>query len=132
MDGPAVFEFAISRVPRSFKEFFNAFGGGIDDYDYCVFHQANLFMLEHLRKKIRLPKEKMPVSMDRFGNTSSASIPLTIADVCQREATGDRIRFITCGFGVGLSWGIADFFMDRKDILPVMETDEYFRDAFRG
>lgn len=132
MDGGAVFEFAIAKVPRSFKEFFKAFGGTIDDFDYCIFHQANLFMLEHIRKKIKLPKEKMPISMDRYGNTSSASIPLTIADLCQREECPEQIHFIASGFGVGLSWGVADFTMDRKDILPIIETDEYFRDAYVG
>lgn len=132
MDGSAVFEFAITQVPRSFKEFFKVFGGSIEDYHYCVFHQANLFMLEHIRKKIKLPPEKMPVSMDRYGNTSSVSIPLTIADLCQREVYPEPIRFITSGFGVGLSWGIADFTLERKDILPIIETDEYFREAFTG
>ncbi len=132
MDGMAVFEFSISEVPRTFREYFQTFGGTIDDFDYCVFHQANLLMLEHIRKKIRLPKEKMPVSIDRYGNTSSASIPLTIADLCQRENCPDKIHFITSGFGVGLSWGIADFTLDKKDILPVIETDDYFKEAFVG
>lgn len=132
MDGGAVFEFTISQVPRSFKEFFKAFGGTVDDFDYCVFHQANLFMLEHIRKKMKLPPEKMPISIDRYGNTSSVSIPLTIADLCQREPVKEQIHFISSGFGVGLSWGVADFTMDRKDILPVFETDDYFEEAFVG
>lgn len=130
MDGGAVFEFSIFQVPRAFKAFFKEFGENIDNYDYCVFHQANLFMLEHIRKKIKLPKEKMPISMDRYGNTSSVSIPLTIADLCQREETKEKIKFISAGFGVGLSWGIADFTIDKKDILPVIETDDFFKDAF--
>lgn len=132
MDGGAVFEFSIFQVPRAFKAFFKTFDECIDNYDYCVFHQANLFMLEHIRKKIKLPKEKMAISMDRYGNTSSVSIPLTIADLCQREEVSETIRFITSGFGVGLSWGIADFTLDKKDILPIIETDEYFKEAFVG
>lgn len=132
MDGGAVFEFSLTQVPRSFKEFFKAFGGTIDDFDYCVFHQANLFMLKHLGKKIKLPPEKMPISMDRYGNTSSVSIPLTIADLCQREQVKEQIHFITSGFGVGLSWGVADLTMDSEDILPIIETDDYFKEAFAG
>ena len=132
MDGDAVFEFAIIQVPRSFKEFFKTFGGTIDDYDYCIFHQANLFMLEHIRKKIKLPVEKMPISMDRYGNTSSVSIPLTIADLCQKQECKEKIHFISSGFGVGLSWGIASFTLDKKDILPIIETDDYFKEAFCG
>lgn len=132
MDGSAVFEFALIQVPKSFKEFFKFFGGTIDDYDYCVFHQANLFMLEHIRKKIKLAPEKMPISMDRYGNTSSVSIPLTIADLCSRENCKENLKIISSGFGIGLSWGIADFTIDRKDILPIIETDEYFKEAFIG
>lgn len=132
MDGGAVFEFALLEVPRSFKEFFKTFGCTIDDFDYCIFHQANLFMLEHIRKKIKLPAEKMPVSMDRYGNTSSVSIPLTIVDLCEREHINKTIHFITSGFGVGLSWGIADFTLEKHDILPVIETDKFFKDAFIG
>lgn len=132
MDGSAVFEFALTQVPRSFKEYFKTFGGEINDFDYCVFHQANLFMLEHIRKKIKLPPEKMPISMDRYGNTSSVSIPLTIADLCQREPVKEKLHFISSGFGVGLSWGIADFTMDKSDILPIIETDDYFAEAFVG
>lgn len=132
MDGSAVFEFAIIQVPRSFKEFFKIFGGSIDDYDYCIFHQANMFMLEHIRKKIKLKPEKMPVSMDRYGNTSSVSIPLTIADCFNKGKCTGKKHVITSGFGVGLSWGIADFYIDAEDILPVIETDDYFKDAYIG
>lgn len=132
MDGSAVFEFAIVQVPRAFKEFFQTFGGGIDCYDYCVFHQANLFMLEHIRKKIKLDPAKMPVSMDRYGNTSSVSIPLTIADLAARPECPETLRLIASGFGVGLSWGVADFTLSKGDILPIIETDDYFQEAFVG
>ncbi len=132
MDGSAVFEFAIIQVPRAFKEFFKIFGGTIDNYDYCVFHQANLFMLEHIRKKIKLASEKMPISMDRYGNTSSVSIPLTIADLAERENCPQKISFISAGFGIGLSWGVTDFSMDKADILPIIATDDYFKNAYIG
>lgn len=130
MDGEAVFEFTISQVPRSFKEFFKAFGEEIDNYDYCILHQANLFMLEHIRKKIKLEKEKMPISMDRYGNTSSVSIPITISDLYQRKNMKKTTRFIVAGFGVGLSWGVADFLLEEKDIIPIIETNDYFQEAF--
>ncbi len=130
MDGAGVFEFSLTEVPRSFKEFFKEFGGSIDDFDYCVFHQANLFMLKHIGKKIKLSKEKMPISMDRYGNTSSVSIPLTIADLCQHTTCPQKIKIISSGFGVGLSWGIASFTLDKGDVLPVIETNAYFKDAY--
>lgn len=130
MDGSAIFEFSIIQVPRSFKEFFKVFGGTIDDYDYCVFHQANLFMLEHIRKKIKLKSERMPVSIDRYGNTSSASIPITIADCMNNEKCTGKKHLVTSGFGIGLSWGIADFHLDAEDVLPIIETDDYFKEAY--
>lgn len=131
MDGPATFEFAIRREPESVKEFLESFGNTLDDYDYCVFHQANKFILEHTRKKLHLPKEKMPISIDRYGNTVGASIPLTIADMCP-QLTKDTNRFLTSGFGAGLSWGVAGFSMTREDILPIIETEDYFKEAFTG
>lgn len=109
MDGTAVFEFTITEVPRAFKEFFNIYGGSIDDYDYGILHQANLFMIKHIAKKIKLPLEKMPISIDRYGNTSSATIPLTIVDLCERGQVPDKIKLITSGFGIGLSWGVVSF-----------------------
>lgn len=132
MDGTGVFEFAITQVPRSFKEFFKVFGGSIDNYDCCVFHQANLFMLQHIRKKIKLPEEKMPISMDRYGNTSSVSIPLTIADYIERNSVKGILHMIASGFGVGLSWGIADFDINTENVLPIIVTDDYFKEAFIG
>ncbi len=130
MDGGAVFEFAAYRVPRAFQAFFDAFGKRIDEYDYCVLHQANLFINRHIAKKLKLPLERMPVSMDRYGNTSSCTIPLTISDLRQRETMPEQIRFIASGFGVGLAWGVVDFTMCRSDILPVVETDEYYHEAY--
>lgn len=132
MDGSAVFEFSITEVPRAFKEFFKIFDGSIDDYDYCVLHQANLFMLKHIAKKIKLPLEKMPISIDRYGNTSSASIPLTIVDLCEREQVPDKMKLITSGFGIGLSWGVASFEIESKDVLPMIYTDNYFEEAYLG
>jgi len=130
MDGPDVFEFTITDVPRAFKEFFNIYGGNIEDYDYCVFHQANLFMLKHIAKKIKLPLDKMPISMDIYGNTSSATIPLSIVDLCERQNVPNRLNLITSGFGIGLSWGVVSFKINKDDILPIIITDDYFKEAF--
>ncbi len=132
MDGDAVFEFSITRVPEAFKQFFELYGGCIDDYDHCVFHQANLFILKHICKKIKLNPEKMPISIDRYGNTSSASIPLTISDLIKKGIKKDRLNLITCGFGIGLSLGVTDFEIESKDILPIVETDDYFKEAYLG
>lgn len=132
MDGVQVFEFTFREVPKIFKEFFKLTDTSINDFDYCVLHQANLSMLKHIQKKLKLPEEKMPLSIDRYGNTSSASIPMTIVDLVEREKTPERMKIISSGFGVGLSWGIATFEIDRADIYPMIFTDDYFKEAFLG
>lgn len=133
MDGAEVFEFTITKVPRAFKEFFKTYGGSLEDYDYCVLHQANDFIIKQICKKIKLPLEKCPISIDRFGNTSSASIPLSIVDLYDRkkEELPERINLITSGYGVGLSWGVADFVLNKKDILPMIYTSDYFKEAYK-
>jgi len=132
MDGAAVFGFTITEIPRAFKEFFDLYGGDINDYDYCVFHQANLFILKQLARKIKLPLEKMPVSLDRYANTSSASIPLGIVDLCEREQVPETIKLITSGFGIGLSWGVVSLEVDSKNVLPIIYTNDYYEEAYRG
>ena len=130
MMGDEVFIFSITKVPQLFKEFFAENHCSIDDYDYCVLHQANSMIIKTIAKKIKLPPEKMPVSLDRYGNTDGASIPLSIVDLCTREGVKERLRLITSGFGIGLSWGIADFELNKSDVLPPIYTDDYFAEGF--
>lgn len=132
MDGADVFGFTITEIPRAFKEFFDLYGGDIHDYDYCVFHQANLLILKQLARKLKLPLEKMPISLDRYANTSSASIPLGIVDLCEREQVPETIKLITSGFGVGLSWGVTSFEVESKNVLPMIYTSDYYEEAYRG
>ena len=76
-----------------------------DDIDYAVFHQANKMMNEKIRKKLSLPENKVPYSLQHFGNTSSASIPLTMVTEMRTDLQQKNNRLLLCGFGVGLSWG---------------------------
>jgi 3-oxoacyl-[acyl-carrier-protein] synthase III len=80
-------------------------GRTAESIDYFILHQANLLINESIRKKLRLPQEKVPISLDRFGNTSSASIPLTIVANLREQVTSKKLSFVLSGFGVGLSWG---------------------------
>ncbi len=104
MDGMEVFNFTIKVVPRSILDLLQYAGAQLADVDYVVFHQANKFMTDFFAKKIKCPKEKIPYCLNRFGNTSSASIPLTIAAEL-REPLRERQRLLLSGFGAGLSWG---------------------------
>lgn len=132
LDGASVFEFTITEVPKVFNEFFEMNNENIESYDYFVLHQANRFMLKHIAKKIKLPLEKMPLSIDRYGNTSSATIPLTIVDLCDNQQVPQTIRLATSGFGIGLSWGVATFDIESADVLPMIITEDYYEEAYRG
>ena len=85
----------------------------MDNIDQFVFHQANLKLNETIRKKIKIPEEKCPYSLKHYGNTSCASIPLTISANRDKFVFGGPKKLILCGFGVGLSWGSAFLEIDK-------------------
>lgn len=131
MAGDDTFLFTITEVPKLFKQFFKEYDCGWDDFDYCVLHQANLFLMEHVAKRIKLPKEKMVVSIDKYGNTDGTTIPLGIVDLCEHHLMEDKtLRLIVSGFGIGLSWGVMKFDIDSQDVLPLIITDEYFEEGY--
>lgn len=105
MNGMDVFSFAISTAPKSIKKTLEHYGAQIDDIDYCVLHQANMQIDEIIRGKLKLPSEKVPYSLHKFGNTSSATIPLTINTMLKGKIEDTSTNLICCGFGIGLSWG---------------------------
>ena len=125
MNGMDVFSFGISTVPKSIKKTAEHFGFDYLDADYFVFHQANKKMNDFIAKKLRLPEEKVPLCMDEFGNTSSASIPLTIVTRLKEKLSEDNKKIICCGFGVGLSWGTVAFTTKKNIVISdlVMAND---------
>lgn len=129
MDGTSVFTFTISDVPKAIKEFMEKEETSVDNYDYFIMHQANKFIHKQLAKKLKIPLEKIPISLDRYGNTSAASIPLTLCDAFGNEDKIKKIKFLSCGFGVGLSWGVLATEIDTKDIFPIIETDDCFTEG---
>lgn len=105
LNGAEVFGFTLKAVPPLVKEALSHAGTTVDAIDWCVMHQANKFMLDHLRKKTGFPEEHFVVDMAEFGNTSSASIPLAIANRLSADLAAHRRRVLLAGFGVGWSWG---------------------------
>ncbi|MBT8421942.1 MAG: ketoacyl-ACP synthase III [Gammaproteobacteria bacterium] len=105
MDGAEVFAFTLSRVPQTLNELYEKAGVTADEIDRFVFHQANQYMLNHLRRKLRIPEEKFILEIGDVGNTSSNTIPIALARAFAdgRIAKGQRTAMV--GFGVGLSWG---------------------------
>ncbi|WP_418894065.1 3-oxoacyl-ACP synthase III family protein [Limibacterium fermenti] len=112
MNGIDVFNFTLKVVPKGIKEILSQTNTNISDYGSIVFHQANKFMIDFFVKKLKCSDMYIPISLDKFGNTSSATVPLTIVSELRNwEASNKKI--IASGFGAGLSWGTAIF--DLKD-----------------
>jgi 3-oxoacyl-[acyl-carrier-protein] synthase-3 len=126
MKGMDVFAFGITTVPKSIKKLAAEIADEEMDkpwmsYDYFLFHQANFKMNETIRKKLKLEKEKVPYSMYNFGNTSSASIPMTIVTQLKNKIENKHIKMMGCGFGVGLSWGTIAFETENITISDLVE-----------
>lgn len=105
MNGSEIFTFTLKSVPRAVQMLLDRSGHDIASIDLFVFHQANRFMLDHLRKKCRIPEEKFVLAYQKFGNTVSCTIPIALKEA---EASGQLragMRVMLVGFGVGYSWG---------------------------
>ena len=120
MDGMDVFNFAISKVPKSVKQLLKETDHSIDDVDHLVFHQANRFMMDFFVKKLKISPERVPYCIHKYGNTSSASVPLTISSELNGRLDGDNLVLMS-GFGAGLSWGSALMNMRDCNVSPVIE-----------
>ena len=105
MDGAAIFNFTIENIPNTINNCLNKNEMRMDDIDYFVFHQANKFMLNHLRKKFKIPAEKFYIDMANTGNTVSCTIPIALKDCFDKGLIKSGDKVLLCGFGVGLSWG---------------------------
>lgn len=121
LDGMDVFSFGITQAPKTVNKLIEKFE--IDKYaiDHFVFHQANLMMNKMIVKKLKLPLEKVPYSLKKFGNTSSTTIPLTIVTELKEKLSQATQDIIICGFGVGLSWGTAKIRFDNVMISDLIE-----------
>ena len=120
MDGMDVFNFAISKVPKSIKQLLKETDRTIEDVDYLVFHQANRFMMDFFVKKLKIAPEHVPYCINKYGNTSSASVPLTISSELAGRLGGDHTVMLSA-FGAGLSWGAAIMPMRNCNVSPVIE-----------
>lgn len=96
--------FTLREVPRSVEALLEKAKLARDDIDYFVLHQANRFMLDTLRKKLKVPEERLPVHIEDVGNTVSSTIPLTLHAMLRGGLLDSPKRLMLIGFGVGLSW----------------------------
>lgn len=105
MNGPEIFTFTIEAVPIVVNECLVKNNLTLDEIDYVIFHQANSYMIEYLRKKIKIPREKFYANMLLTGNTVSATIPIALVDSLNQGFVKEGDKVLLCGFGVGYSWG---------------------------
>jgi len=122
LDGTAVLNFSITRVPPAIRNILDFCGMALTDIDYLVFHQANKMINETIRKKLGLPPEKMPSTLYDFGNTSSATVPVTMTVRLREELSSGKKRLLLCGFGIGLSWAASVLEIDRGCFPPLIEV----------
>ncbi|MEK5256447.1 ketoacyl-ACP synthase III [Paenibacillus sp. FSL F4-0125] len=105
MDGAEVFNFTIEAVPQSVRNILEKHNLNLSDIDLFVFHQANKFMLDFLRKKLKIDKEKFYINIEDIGNTVSATIPIALKRAEEEGRLNKGNIVLITGFGVGLSWG---------------------------
>lgn len=122
MQGMEVFNFGLRAVPSDINQLLAFSGRKPEDIEIMLFHQANRFMTNFFAKRLKLPAEKTPYCMDRYGNTSSASIPLTmVSEMHEPDKYPNRDIVVMSGFGAGLSWGSALFSLKDTKISEVVE-----------
>jgi 3-oxoacyl-[acyl-carrier-protein] synthase-3 len=105
MNGSAIFNFTLREIPAAYKKLVEKAKVTADDIDLFIFHQANRFMLESLRRKMGIPEERFYIFISHCGNTVSSTIPIALYNAMKegRAKKGDRVMLV--GFGVGYSWG---------------------------
>ncbi len=105
MNGPSIFNFTITKIPALVRECAKKNEMELREVDYFIFHQANQFMLEYLRKKIKIEPSKFCIELSDTGNTVSATIPIALKKAIDKGAVIKGNKIMLVGFGVGLSWG---------------------------
>lgn len=126
MNGAEVFKFSITQVPKMIKEFKSFYN--IPEFSAHFLHQANSFIITNIAKRIGAPSETVPLSIDRYGNTGAATVPLTICDALSNSNDLNLSESLICGFGIGLSLGAACVDLRNTIALPISTNYETFDD----
>lgn len=127
MNGAEVFSFTLAAVPSLYQAVLAEQGWDGEAVHSIVMHQANSFMLNHLRNKIGARPDQLPTSLSEFGNTSSASIPLTICSQLGSRLERSELQAVLLGFGVGFSWAGAALSIGPFRCPPIAEVTEQMR-----
>ena len=113
MNGTEIFNFTGEFVPKLTEAILEKSNLTKDDVDLFIFHQANKYMLNHLRKKIKIPEEKFFISMQHCGNTVSSTIPIALYEAQKQGSLTSCRNLILAGFGVGYSWAACNLIIDK-------------------
>jgi len=124
MNGPGIFNFAIRRVPAVIDETLRGAGVAPESVDYFILHQSNLFIMRHLAKKLQIPAEKLPLTIQEYGSAGGPSVPLTIVKGDLVRPQDRSLRLLLVGYGVGLSWGSALVTLPTEAVLDHVVVPE--------
>jgi 3-oxoacyl-[acyl-carrier-protein] synthase-3 len=105
MNGREVFKFAVGTVPKSIRQVVATAGLELSDLDHVVLHQANIRIMQAMSEKLDIPQERLIINLDRYGNTSAASIPIALNEAVLQGRVKPGELMVFCGFGAGLAWG---------------------------
>ena len=121
MNGQDVFNFALQEVVPNVESLLSSAKVKADEIDYLVMHQANILLNESIRKKLKMEESKTLYSLKEYGNTSCATIPVSISANAEKLVNKKDVQFLLVGFGVGLSWGSALVKSNKTTFLPIDE-----------
>ena len=128
MDGNAVLLFGLSDVADSVKEFISDNNLSVEDIDYYVFHQAQKMIVDGIAQTVGIPEDRLFNSCQMYGNTSSASVPLTICLEKEGRELAGKKKVLLCGYGIGLTWGMILLDIDMDVVLPIVESNYVYED----
>jgi 3-oxoacyl-[acyl-carrier-protein] synthase-3 len=123
MNGMEIFKFSVTDVVKTISSFMEAEKLSAEEVSYLFLHQANGFMNDKIAKKLKFPEAKVPYTIEFYGNTGSASIPLTMAHHFGKAGSSGKQRCLLSGFGVGLSWGVVSMMADGIYAPPIQEIE---------
>ncbi len=126
MNGREVFKFAVGVVPKSIQKVLERSNLKIDDIDHLVLHQANIRIMQAMSERLNIPEERLIVNLDRYGNTSAASIPLALNEAVLQGRVKPGELLVMCGFGAGLAYGTSILRWTHVDKrLPLAKQEEF-------
>jgi len=128
MDGNAILLFSLNEVSQSIRECKEYFGIEESEIDYYVLHQAQKLIVDGIARECGVESSKVLSSYEEYGNTSTATLPITICNNVEELQKKDKVKLYLCGFGVGLAWSSVVLDVDTSCILPLFETDFSYQD----